>query len=214
MQLDNTSVTVQCQAIPGLPLHSMGLRIDLNHFFLIPSMDQHLASELDRIVNFLQGEYGRLQTGRASASLVEHLNVEAYGSMQPLKNLANISVPEARQIVIQPWDKGVMAAIEKAINTSNLGLNPLNDGLLIRLTIPQLTEERRKEMVKLVGKLAEEARISVRNVRQDALKKIKKDEVGEDEAKRLEGGIQGQVEKANERIDEIAKKKEEDVMKV
>lgn len=177
-------------------------------------MDQHLASELDRIVNFLQGEYARLQTGRASASLVEHLNVEAYGSMQPLKNLANISVPEARQIVIQPWDKGVMAAIEKAINTSNLGLNPLNDGLLIRLTIPQLTEERRKEMVKLVGKLAEEARISVRNVRQDAFKKIKKDEVGEDEAKRLEAGIQGQVEKANERIDEIAKKKEEDVMKV
>lgn len=177
-------------------------------------MDQQLAAELDKIVSFLQGEYGRLQTGRASASLVEHLNVEAYGSTQPLKNLANISVPEARQIVIQPWDKGVMAAIEKAINTSNLGLNPLNDGLLIRLTIPQLTEERRKEMVKLVGKLAEEARISVRNVRQDALKKIKKDEVGEDEAKRLEAGIQGQVDKANGQIDEIAKKKEEDVMRV
>ncbi len=177
-------------------------------------MDQQLAVELDKIVSFLQGEYGRLQTGRASASLVEHLNVEAYGSTQPLKNLANISVPEARQIVIQPWDKGVMAAIEKAINTSNLGLNPLNDGLLIRLTIPQLTEERRKEMVKLVGKLAEEARISVRNVRQDAIKKIKKEEVGEDEAKRQEAGIQGQVDKANGQIDEIAKKKEEDVMRV
>lgn len=177
-------------------------------------MDQQLAAELDKIASFLQGEYSRLQTGRASTSLVEHLSVEAYGSVQPLKNLANISVPEARQIVIQPWDKGVISAIEKAINTSSLGLNPVNDGLLIRLSIPQLTEERRKEMVKLVGKMAEESRISVRNVRQDALKRIKKDEVGEDEAKRLEAGIQGQVDKANERIDELARKKEEDVMKV
>lgn len=175
-----------------------------------------IESELSKIVDFFKSELSHLQIGRANASLVDHVEVEAYGSRQPLKNLANLSVPDAKQIAIQPWDKSLLSSIEKAIFEAKLGFTPVNDGTFIRINIPALTEERRKELVKLVWKMAEESKISIRNVRQEHMKQIKAQEktIGEDEVARQEKLIQEKVDKVNKEIEELAKKKEEDVMKV
>ena len=179
-------------------------------------MLSNIEAELSKIVDFYKSELSRLQIGRANASLVDHIEVESYGTKQPIKNLANISIPDAKQIAIQPWDKSILSAIEKAIQEAKLGFNPVNDGVLIRINIPALTEERRRELSKLVWKMAEESKISVRNIRQDFMKNVKATEkdVGEDEVKRQEKLIQEKVDKTNKEIDELGKKKEEDIMKV
>lgn len=174
---------------------------------------QQFTADADKVLHYLQHEFGKLQTGRANAALVEHVDVDAYGQKMQLKAVASISVQDARTIVIQPWDKSVMGAIEKAIQTSNVGVNPVNDGVVIRLNLPMMTEERRKELQKIVQKLAEEARISLRQHRQKAIDVIKQDK-DEDVRTTLEGQLQKEVDAFNEKIDAARKHKEEEVMKV
>lgn len=169
--------------------------------------------DAEKIVHHLQTEFSTLQTGRANASLVEHLNVEAYGQKMNLKGVASVSVQDARTIVIQPWDKSTLGAIEKAIQLSEMGVNPVNDGIVIRISLPAMTEERRKELVKIVQKLSEEARISVRQARQKALDAIKQDP-NETLRASMEKQLQAEVDKSNGKIDELRKQKEEEVMKV
>lgn len=175
-------------------------------------------AEMKKIIDHLKTEYSHLQIGRASASLVENVMVEVYGSHQPLKGVAHISVPDAKTIQIQPWDKSTLQAIEKGIQMANLGLNPSNDGLVVRIAIPPLTEERRRDLTKVVHKLAEDARISVRHSRQAVMDKIKGQEkakeISEDMAKGLEKKLQEKVDAMNSDIEMMAKSKEADVMKV
>ena len=174
--------------------------------------------EFAKIFEHIKTEYSRLQAGRASAALIEGIQVEAYGSRQQLKAVGSISIPDAKTIQIQPWDKGQLAAIEKAIQVSDIGLTPINDGVVIRLSIPPLTEERRKDLVKVVHKLAEEARISIRHNRQkalDGMKVLEKDgKATEDQIKVFEKKLQEKVDKANQEIESIAKNKEKEVMTV
>ncbi|MFH0820848.1 MAG: ribosome recycling factor [Candidatus Peregrinibacteria bacterium] len=171
-------------------------------------------AKFQQTLDHLHAEYSKIQTGRANAALVEGVLVESYGTRMPLKALANISIPEFHQIVIQPWDRSQIQAVEKAIRDSNLGLNPQNDGILIRLNLPPLTEERRRELVKLVNRTAEEARIAIRNARHEAMSQLKVMELSEDEKKSKEEVIQKKVDEFNKKIEEAAKKKEQDVMTV
>lgn len=172
----------------------------------------------EKALGHLKDEFARLQVGRASAALVESIVVELYGSAQPLKNIANIAIPEARLIQIQPWDKSALTPIEKAIVAAGTGLNPVNDGSVIRIAIPALTEERRAELTKVVRKLAEEAKIAVRNARQDAhnaFKQLKADNaITEDDLRDADKKLQSKVDDFNARIEDSAKVKEQDVMKV
>jgi ribosome recycling factor len=161
----------------------------------------------------LQTELGKLQTGRANASLVEHIDVEAYGQRSPMKAVAGISVQDARTIVIQAWDRSILGDIEKAIQASNIGINPVNDGTVIRLNLPPMTEERRNDLKKIVHKLSEDARISVRQMRQKAHDAIKQD-ANETVKTSLLAELQKEVDAANTKIDDIRKKKEEEVMKI
>lgn len=169
-------------------------------------------------MSYLHEEYSKLQTGRANAALVDSLEVECFGSTMPLKGLASISIPESNQIAIQPWNRDQLPNIEKAIRESNLGLNPSNDGQMIRLILPPLTEERRKDLVKLVHKYAEDARVSIRNARHEALKKWeaqeKTKEISEDELSGNEKGLQKEVDDFNQKVEENAKQKEKDIMTV
>jgi len=173
---------------------------------------------MKKVIEHLKTEFSHLQIGRASASLVEGVQVEVYGSHQPLKAVAHISVPDAKTIQIQPWDKGTLQAIEKGIQMANLGLTPSNDGIVIRINIPPLTEERRRDLTKVVHKLAEEARISVRHARQAVMDKIKGQEkakeISEDISKGMEKKLQEKVDAINQDIEMLAKGKEADVMKV
>ncbi len=175
-------------------------------------------ADMKKVIDHLKTEFSHLQIGRASASLVEGVMVEAYGSHQPLKGLAHISVPDAKTIQIQPWDKGTLQAIEKGIQMANLGLNPSNDGIVVRISIPPLTEERRRDLTKVVNKLAEDARISIRHARQGVMDKIKgqekSKEISEDMAKGLEKKLQDKVDTMNKEIETLSKHKEAEVMKV
>ena len=179
---------------------------------------KHLEENLKKAAEHLKTEYAHLQIGRASSALVERIFVEAYGVMQPLKAIANISVPDAKTIQIQPWDRGTLQSIEKAITLAEIGLNPQNDGIVIRLNVPALTEERRRDLTKVVSKMAEETKITVRNVRQEAmeqLKKMHKDAaITEDQWKHGEKKVQEVVDQINKEIDTSAKEKEGDIMKV
>lgn len=179
---------------------------------------QTAVSDFEKALAHLNDEFSRLQVGRANPSLVEHVLVEAYGAKQPLKNMANISVPDPKTLQIQPWDRSLLGAVEKAILQSDLGLNPVNNGVSILLNIPTLTEERRRDIVKIVNKLAEEARISVRNIRQTAHAKFKQmaqdKQITEDEVTGAEKRLQEKVDAYNGKIGEAAKKKEEMVMTV
>ncbi|PIR48254.1 ribosome recycling factor [Candidatus Peregrinibacteria bacterium CG10_big_fil_rev_8_21_14_0_10_55_24] len=170
--------------------------------------------EMSKIIEFLHGEYGKLQTGRASASLVEHVEVEAYGQKQPLKTIAGITIDGARSIVVQPWDRSVLQNVEKALQSANLGVNPVNDGQVLRINLPPMTEERRTQMVKTVGQLAEEARISVRQQRQKIHDLIKEGESDEDARYTGLDQLEKAVKAANEKIEEIKEKKEKEVMTV
>jgi ribosome recycling factor len=178
--------------------------------------DPRIASflqEAEKVLHFLQTEFGKLQTGRANASLVEHIDIDAYGQRQELRAVAGISIQDARSIVIQPWDRSILGAVEKAIQVSNIGVNPVNDGSVIRLNLPPMTEERREQLKKIVHKLAEEARISLRQHRQKVHDQLK-EEKEEDVKKTLGDFLQREVDKYNEKIDELRTQKEEEVMKV
>ncbi len=179
---------------------------------------EEAKNEFAKAIDHLKAEYTKLQLGRATSSLVEDVKVEAYGTTQPLKALANISIPDPKTIQIQPWDKGVLNQIEVGIQNAGLNLNPVNDGNFIRINIPPLTEERRSELTKHVHKLAEDARISIRNARQtahEAFKKLEADkEISEDEMHNANKMLQDEVDKANNEIEELAKQKEQDIMTV
>lgn len=170
-------------------------------------------ADMDKILQFLQMEFSKLQTGRANAAMVEHIDVDAYGQRMQIKGVASISIADAKSIVIQPWDRSVLQAVEKAIQQSDIGVNPVNDGSTIRLNLPPMTEERRQQLVKIVHKLSEEARISVRQARQKAHDAIKQDP-NETLRNSLQNELQKHVDAGNEKIDELRKKKEEEVMKV
>ncbi|MBP1759155.1 MAG: ribosome recycling factor [Firmicutes bacterium] len=169
-------------------------------------------------VDALRREYASIRAGRANPSVLEKVMVEYYGTPTPINQLANVSAPEARMLLIQPWDRTVLPAIEKAIMKSDLGLNPSSDGNVIRLMIPQLTSERRVELVKAVKKKAEDARVAVRNVRRDVndqLKKLEKDhEASEDEVKRAQEEVQKMTDKIIKDVERVMEAKESEIMEV
>lgn len=177
-----------------------------------------LSDKMESSVDALKRELVKIRTGRASLSLLDGLSVDAYGSRMPLNQVGTVTIPESRMIVIQPWDPQMLSVIEKAILASDLGLTPSNDGKVIRLTIPQLTEERRKELVKQVKRISEEFKVAVRNVRREAndmLKIMKKDkEISEDDMFRLQDEAQKETDAFIKRIDEIAAGKEKEIMEV
>ena len=173
---------------------------------------------MEKSVEALHKELSGIRTGRASPSLVERLQVEAYGVPTPLQSLAGISTPEARLLVIRPYDRGAISAIEKAIQRSDLGLTPSNDGQLIRIVIPQLTEERRHELSKLCARRAEEARVAVRNIRRDEVEHLRRVEkeghVSRDELERSLAQAQQITDQFIARVDEVARKKEAEILEV
>ncbi|AEG60133.1 ribosome recycling factor [Desulforamulus ruminis] len=172
---------------------------------------------LKKSVEVVRKEFASLRAGRATPALVDKVTVSYYGTPTPLNQLANISVPEARTLLIQPWDKSAMPEIERAILKSDLGITPTSDGTVIRLTIPQLTQERRVELVKSVKKKAEEGRVAIRNVRRDindTLKSKQKEGVPEDEVKRGQDDMQKLTDKYIKEIDEMVKTKEQEIMQV
>jgi ribosome recycling factor len=177
-----------------------------------------MAEKMENSLGAFKSELTKIRTGRASLSLLDGIKVEAYGSPMPLNQVGTLTIPDSRQIVIQPWDPQVMSGIEKAILKSDLGLTPANDGKVIRINIPQLTEERRKELVKIVKKIAEEYRVAVRNHRReaiDALKKQKKNkEISEDEQFKLQDEAQKETDASIAKIDKVAAEKENEVMEV
>ena len=177
-----------------------------------------LSKRMDGAISSFNGDLAGLRTGRASTSMVDGILVDAYGQKMPLDQVGSISVPEARMISIQVWDKGLVIAVEKSIHESGLGLNPQVDGELIRIPIPELNEERREELSKIAGKYAEQAKISIRNVRRDGMDEIKKIEkegsVGKDRAKDLEGEVQELTDDYIKRIDDILSQKESEIRQV
>ena len=179
---------------------------------------EQLREKMGNSVDALKRELVKIRTGRASLALLDGITVDAYGSRMPLNQVGTMTIPESRLIVIQPWDPQMLPIIEKAILSSDLGLTPANDGKLIRLSIPQLTEERRKELVKQVKKISEEFRVAVRNVRREAndqFKIMKKDkEISEDDMFRLQDQGQKETDNFIKQIDEIAAGKEKEVMEV
>ena len=185
---------------------------------MIDEVLDDLRERMNKSVEALQDDLLSLRTGRASPALVEKLPVEYYGTMTPLNQMASIAVPEPRLLVIRPWDASVLADIERAILRSDLGLTPMNDGKLIRLSIPRLTEERRHELVKMVARRVEEARVSVRNLRRDALQDLKEFEkekmISEDDFYRGKGEVQDLTDEFMIKIDQIGKRKEEEVMEI
>ncbi len=185
---------------------------------MIDEVLDDLRERMKKSAEALQDDLLSLRTGRASPALVEKLPVEYYGTMTPLNQMASIAVPEPRLLVIRPWDASVLADIERAILRSDLGLTPMNDGKLIRLSIPRLTEERRHELVKMVARRVEEARVSVRNLRRDALQDLKEFEkekmISEDDFYRGKGEVQDLTDEFMVKIDEIGKRKEEEVMEI
>lgn len=169
-------------------------------------------------LTYLRDECNKIRTGRANPGIVENLSIDYYGTKTPLKQIANISIPEARQIMIQPWDKGALAAIETAIRESDLNLNPGNDGLGIRLVLPQLTEDTRKDLVKVLNTRAEEARITVRNTREELWKEIveleKAGSISEDDKFAGKDALQKVVDDYNQEIEDMRKKKEGEILTV
>ena len=175
---------------------------------------QNFNSEAAKAVAHLHSEFAKLQTGRASSALVEGISVEAYGQVQPLKAIAGITIEDARSIVVQPWDKSILRAVEQAIIKADLGVSPVNDGIVLRLNLPPMTEERRVHLTKIVHRLAEEAKISIRQQRQAVHDNIKANEKDEDVRFTLLGELDKAVKESNEKIDESMKKKEKEVMTV
>ena len=173
-----------------------------------------LNEKMDKAISTLEKRFTTVRAGRANPSSLDGIMVEYYGSMTPLKQLATISVPEARQLLIKPFDKGCLKDIEKAILASNLGYNPGNDGETIRIIIPELTEERRRELVKQVKAMSEETKVAIRNIRREGIEAVSKLEVAEDEEKGLEKDIQDIVNEYNKKVEAMLKEKEEELLTV
>lgn len=173
-----------------------------------------IKRRMDGAIEVLAKEFGGLRTGRASVSLLDPVMVEAYGTRMPLNQVATVAVPEPRMLTVQVWDTGMIKATEKAIRDAGLGLNPMPEGNTIRIPIPDLNEERRKELQKVAGKYTESARVSVRNVRRDGMDSIKKGDAPEDEQKRQSEEVQKMTDEAIKKIDTMLAEKEKDIMKV
>ncbi len=175
-------------------------------------------SRMDKTLDSLKADFGGLRAGRAHASLLDGIMVEAYGSMTPISQVGTVGVPDPRTLSVSVWDKGLAKNVEKALRESDLGLNPVSDGTLIRIPIPPLSEERRKELFKVAGKYSEQNKVAIRNIRRDALdeiKKLKKDNlISEDEEKRYENEIQKLTDEAVKKIDDMLDAKEKDIMQV
>jgi ribosome recycling factor len=185
---------------------------------VIDDFIQDAARRMDRSIEAAREHFNTVRTGRASTALLDRINVDYYGQQTPLKQLATINAPESRMLTVQPFDPSSIKSIERAIQESDLGLTPSNDGKLIRLPIPQLTEERRKELVRVVKQYAEEGRVAVRNVRRDVMHDLKElvvnGDVGDDEERRAEDKVQKLTDEHVHKIDELLKGKEAEIMEV
>ncbi|MBE6161504.1 MAG: ribosome recycling factor [Firmicutes bacterium] len=170
--------------------------------------------KMDKAIEAMENKFLNIRAGRANPAMLNGISAEYYGTLTPIQSLANITVPEARQLMVKPFDKGALKDIERAINEANLGITPINNGEVIILTIPELTEDRRKEYVKMAKEIAEEAKIALRNIRQDANNTIKAEEHTEDEEKMLLEDVQETIVKYNKIVDEKLKEKEAELMSV
>ena len=184
----------------------------------IQTIKTNALERMEKTLESLKADFGSLRAGRAHASLLDGIMAEAYGSMVPLSQVGSISTPDPRTLSVSIWDKSLVKNVEKALRESDLGLNPAVDGTLIRIPIPPLSEERRKELSKIAGKYAEQNKVAIRNIRRDAIddvKKLKKDNtISEDEEKRAENDIQKLTDDAVKKIDELLTQKEKDIMQV
>ncbi len=182
------------------------------------NLQNDIKSRMDKCIDSLKGEFTKLRTGRASLALLDGVRVDCYGSMMPLNQLATVSVSDSRTLVISPWDKSTFQDIEKAIHKADLGLTPVNDGKVVRINIPALTEERRKDLVKLAKKFAEETRVAIRNVRRDgndAVKKAAKDmNLPEDDLKKWEGDVQKLTDQMITMVDSLVTHKEKEILEI
>jgi ribosome recycling factor len=183
-----------------------------------PQIIKECEAKMQKAISALEKELGKVRTGRASLALLDDIRVDYYGTPSPLNQVATLSVPESRLIVIQPWDHSLIGAIEKAILKSELGMTPANDGKVIRITIPRLTEERRKELVKLVKKMGENSKIGVRNIRREIIETLrtreKEKEISEDEFHQLQDHVQKTTDTFVGQIDEVIAEKEKEIMEI
>ncbi len=175
-------------------------------------------NKMKKTIEVLHAQFSSVRAGRANASILDHIRVEYYGTPTPIQQIASVSTPDPRTLLIQPWDASSLKAVEKAIQTSDLGINPLNDGRVIRLVFPQLTEERRKELVKQVGKYGEESKVAIRNIRRDAMEAFKaqkkKSEITEDDLKDIEKDLQKLTDDYVKEIENIVNKKEKELYEI
>ncbi|MCK8488634.1 ribosome recycling factor [Paenibacillus sp. MBLB2552] len=181
------------------------------------TIKKHAEDRMDKAIQALKRDLATLRAGRATPSLLDRVQVDYYGSPTPINQLANINTPDSRTLMIQPWDKSSLAEIERAIQKSDLGLTPANDGTMIRLSIPALTEERRVELVKMTKKFGEEAKVAIRNIRRDAnddIKKLEKTDISEDESRRHQEDIQKTTDKFIAEVDKVLAAKEKEIMEV
>jgi len=180
----------------------------------IPDLKRRMAGALDA----LRHEFGGLRTGRASTSLLEPVMVHAYGSDMPLNQVGTIGAPEARMLTVQVWDKGLVSAVDKAVRGAGLGLNPIVDGQVLRIPLPELTQQRRQELSKIAHKYAEQARVAVRNVRRDGMEHLKRQDkdgdIGQDEHRKLQDEVQKMTDDTIKKIDELLAAKDKDIMQV
>jgi ribosome recycling factor len=185
---------------------------------VIDDLLKDAREHMDKSVDATRGKFGSVRTGRASPSLLDRINVDYYGAQTPLKQLATIHAPEARLLTVQPYDKSSIKAIERAIMESDIGLTPSNDGVLIRLSIPELTEERRKQLVKVVRQLAEEGRVAIRNIRRDVMHDLRElrdaGEAGSDDEHRAEEALQKLTDQKVSELEALLKGKEEEILEV
>lgn len=183
---------------------------------MVEDLKKEVRAKMEKSLEALRHEFSQIRTGRASPALLDAVRVEYYGTMVPVTHIANVSAPEARLLVVQPWDKSALPAIEKAILSSDLGITPSNDGNVIRLSIPPLTEERRQELVKVVRRLAEDTRIAVRNVRREAVERLRKaqkdGELSEDESRRAQKEVQEITDEYIKKVGEALAQKEAEIL--
>ena len=182
---------------------------------MVESLLEEMQIQMDKTINHYQSELSKIRTGRASSSMLDSIQIDYYGTLQPLKNIAHISVPEAQMIVITPFDPSSIEIIESSINSSDLGMSPNNDGNVIRLNIPTLTEERRKEIIKHVHKIVEEGKVSIRNIRReinDKIKKLKDEGLSEDNVKRGLTNVQEITDKSIKKISDLSASKEKEIL--
>lgn len=181
----------------------------------LQDLDKHAREAMQKAIENTRREFSTIRSGKATTSLLDTVRVDAYGQHMPLNQVATVGAPEPRLLTVQPWDRSLMQAIEKALQSSDLGLNPANDGTIIRVPLPPLTEERRRELVKVVHKLAEEGRIAIRHARTDTIAKVKKTEhISDDDKRRAEKDIQKAHDDAIHEVETLVKAKEQEIMEV